>query len=134
LACPQEPIPVGWKVWRGPVPPELTTFAMEIRDRIRSYARGTIAATKHWRGQDVAAFVSSHSWTYRQGTLVTGICIAGVSLLQPQPPGVGVTNDPGLSVPDPDAATWTGPAFDWVDTLLGVAIGALGVMWWRSMR
>lgn len=134
MTCPQEPIPAGWRVWRGPVPPELVTFAVAVRDRIRSFARGTIADQRVWRGQTVAAFVSSHTWTYRKGELVTGLCIPGVSLLQPIPGGVGVTNDPGLSVPDPDAATWTAEGYDWTGTLIGVAIGALGVLWIADMR
>jgi hypothetical protein len=124
---------LGWRVWRGPVPPELVTFAVAIRDKVRSYKLGTIAETKTWRGQTVAAFCSSHTWTYRNGMLVTGICIPGVSLLSPTDPNADKL-DPGLSHPDPDAATWTAPGFDWVAAGLFVAAGALGCMWWRSRR
>jgi len=118
MTCPQEPIPAGWRVWRGSVPPELTQIAMDVRDHVRQYARGTIVQTLNYNGQTVGVFVSSHTWTYRKQAdgsvkLVTGICIPGVSLLT-QPPGTGAalgapddtTPPDDLSTPDPDMAVF----------------------------
>jgi hypothetical protein len=131
--CPVvESPPQGWRILRGPVAPELVAFAIAVRDRIRPIPYNTIADERLWRGNKYGAWVSHHPYTYRNGELVWG-CFKGVAIVVPFNPLTDKA-DPGLSVPDPDAATWTGPAFDWIDTLLGVAIGALGVMWWRAMR
>ena len=96
-------------MWRNAeVPTPLTQMAIDVRDHVRSYRRGTIARVVSYGGQNVAAFVSSHTWTYRNGQLVTGICIPGVSLLVQQPSngGVGVNAPDSLATPDPTAAVY----------------------------
>jgi hypothetical protein len=82
-----------------------------------------------YNGQTVALFVSSHTWTYRNGVLVTGICIPGVSVLQQATAGVmGETQQDSLETPDPTAAVYGGapPEQDVVDwpavTVSAVAI------------
>ena len=114
MTCPQEPIPLGWRVWRGAVPTPLTQFAIDIRDHINQYAYGAIASTTSYNGQTVAAFKSHHVWTYRKmsdGTtqLVTGLCIPGCSLLVPVAAGtqgIGGTEQDSLATPDPTAAVY----------------------------
>jgi hypothetical protein len=108
VSCPQEPIPSGWRVWRQTaVPDPLVQFAIDVRDHVRSYKRGTIAKVVTYNGQNVGAFVSSHTWTYRNGVLITGICIPGVSLLVQQPTGsVGGAAGDSLATPDPTAAVY----------------------------
>lgn len=107
MSCPQEPTPAGWKVWQGPVPTELTQQAMDIRDHVRSYARGSFAKQMQYGGQTVGFWVSSHTWTWRNGVLVTGLCIPGVSILVlPVTGGAGATPPPDLSTPDPTAAMY----------------------------
>lgn len=109
MSCAQETVPPGWKVWRGTaVPDPLTQFAIDVRDHVRSYPYGSIAKTIQYNGMTVGAFVSHHSWTYRNGVLVTGLCIPGVSLITKQA-GVGAgansTTDT-LDTPDPTAAVY----------------------------
>lgn len=137
MSCPQEPMPTGWRVWKGPVPTELTQIAMDVRDHVRSYKRGTIVQTLIYQGQTVGVFVSSHSWTYRRqpdGTtvLVTGICIPGVSLLvqqDPNAPAAMLADDP--SIPDPTAAMWgaedvpISPGLPLGGALGGASLGAI---------
>jgi hypothetical protein len=50
-----------------------------------------------------------HTWTYRKGRLVTGICIPGITLYKPMPSGVaggGYVLDPATSAPDPQLAVY----------------------------
>lgn len=89
----EAPIPAGWKLWTEPhVPPELTQFAMAVRDRINDYPYDQIAETTTAPdGRTVGAFKSVHSWSYLKqpdGThkLVTGLHIPGISLVVKQPP------------------------------------------------
>jgi hypothetical protein len=108
MTCPQEPIPAGWRVWRGTAGPDpLTQFAIDVRDHVRSYPYGSIAKTVQYNGMIVGAFVSHHSWTYRNGVLVTGICIPGVSLITQQTGSAlaSATAD-SLATPDPTAAVY----------------------------
>lgn len=130
MACPQEPIPAGWRVWRGPVPQALVQLALDVRSRIGRYAYGTIAQTADWQGTQVGAFKSHHTWTYRGGSLVTGICIPGVSLLVPlaSPVGLGATSAAAtdLSTPDEQLAVYAAPEqTDW--GLVAVAGGAIAL-------
>ena len=108
MSCPQEPVPVGWKVWRqAAVPDPLTQLAIDVRDHILSYPYGSIAKTVQYGGQTVGVFVSHHVWTYRNGVLITGICIPGASLIVQQPAGTaGSTLQDSLATPDPTAAVY----------------------------
>jgi hypothetical protein len=108
VSCVQESVPLGWRVWRqAAVPDPLAQFAIDVRDHVRSYPYGSIAKTIVYNGQTVGAFVSHHSWTYRNGVLVTGICIPGVSLVTQATQGVGATEADNLDTPDPTAAVYS---------------------------
>lgn len=108
MACTQQPIPAGWRVWRAAVPQDLAAIAIQIRDHVRDYPLGQIAQAMTFGGQTVGFFVSSHTWTYRNGQLVTGLCIPGVSLLiQNAQASTGVHPQDSLDQPDPNAAVWT---------------------------
>ena len=109
MTCPQEPVPIGWKVWRGPVPSELVQLAIDVRDHINSYPYGQIARTVQYGGQTIGVFKSHHLWTYRGGQLVTGICIPGASLLVQQPisqQAIVQGAQDSIEVPDPTAAVY----------------------------
>lgn len=124
MACASEPIPFGWKVWRGPVPPELVQLAIDVRNHIGQYAYGSIARTVPYAGGAVAAFKSHHTWTWRDGQLVTGLCIPGVSLLT-QAAGGTVAAVPivdSLDTPDPNAAVFAADGINW--NLVAVSAGA----------
>jgi hypothetical protein len=124
VSCYQDPIPKGWKVWRGAVPSELADMAKDVRDHIGLYEYGKLAQVSIYAGQPVATFKSRHTWTYKDGKLVTGICIPGVSLLVPVAPytvaGVAPDTAVDLSRPDPELATWDASA---------APQSVLGVMW-----
>lgn len=78
--CPgNPPAPDGYQVWRGAVPKELTDWAVDIRNHINGFAYGT-TWEKEYDGKSVVARKDYHTWTYRNGQLVTGICIPGVTL------------------------------------------------------
>ena len=75
MSCPTQSVPLGWRTWQGPVPTELTQMAMDIRDHVRSYPVNSIAKTIQYNGQTVGFWISMHDWTYKNGVLLTGICI-----------------------------------------------------------
>jgi hypothetical protein len=71
--------------------------------------------------QYVVARKDHHTWTYRGGQLIQGICIPGITLYQQTttsgavagvPRGLAATDD--LSTPDPTAALYSkDPGTDW---------------------
>jgi hypothetical protein len=99
----EETIPPGWKLWTDPkVPPELTKFAMAVRDKINSYPYGSIAeTTTDALGRTIGAWKSHHTWSYLlqpDGTrkLTTGLWIPGVSLvIKQEPPAIGTSRGGG---------------------------------------
>lgn len=110
MTCPSNPPPPsGYRVWRGPVPQPLIDWAIGIRDRIRSLQFGNIQSLD-FNGSIILARVDHHSWTYRNGQLVTGICIPGVTLYEPIPgtgaPPLAEIGDP-LATPDPELALFS---------------------------
>lgn len=128
VACPANPPPPdGFKIWRKPVPKQLTDFAIGIRDQIAKYPLRTQFGT-WYNGEYVVARVDSHSWTYVNGRLVTGICIKGVTLFEPIPTAALTAYNPAadtLDVPDPNAAVFDatqGP--DWGLVALSAGAGA----------
>ena len=105
-SCPgNPPAPAGYQVWRGAVPKELTEWAVDIRNHINAFPYGTIWH-KEYGGQDVVARKDYHTWTYRGGQLLTGICIPGVTLYSARPGGsslvdIGTADDSDpLATPD----------------------------------
>lgn len=127
MSCQPEPIPLGWHVWRQTeVPTPLVQAAIDVRDHVNKYKRGTIARTMVYNGQTIGIWVSSHTWTWRNGVLVTGLCIPGASILVQQPTGsVGASTPDSLVTPDPTAAVYSAeqpPGPDW--PLVGISAGA----------
>jgi hypothetical protein len=123
MAEAEAPIPAGWKLWtEARVPPELTKFAMAVRDHINDYPYNQIAETTTAPdGRTVGAFKSVHTWTYKKqpdGTtkLLTGLHIPGISLViqdtgstygpyrQPASGVSGLGDDHPISQPHPHAA------------------------------
>jgi hypothetical protein len=135
MTCPSEPIPAGWKVWRGPVPPELVQIAVDARDHIHDYAYGSMAQVVTFNGSQVGVFKSHHTWTYKNGQLVQGICIPGISLLVPSGSTIGIgATAMATTAPDPNLAVW-GTEIDQTDWRLvfwtGLAGAAIiGAFWW----
>jgi hypothetical protein len=131
MSCDTQPIPTGWRVFRGDVPTPLVQFAVDVRDHITSYPLGSIAKTIVYNGQTIGAFCSWHCWTYRNGVLVTGIHIRGVSLIVQQVGGgVGTVQD-NLDTPDPTAAVYgaddVSQAISW-PRVAATGAAALGVV------
>lgn len=63
---------------------------MNLRDNISSYPYGQVWQIAY-EGTTVAARKEYHQWTYRNGELVTGICIPGITLYQQIQPGAAYT-------------------------------------------
>jgi len=111
VTCPTNPPPpAGFVIWKGPVPAPLTQWAMDLRDHISQYPRGT-TWTIQYGGQTVMARSDSHSWTWRNGVLVTGLCISGITLYRPASQQAGLNaadaTDPALATPDPELALYS---------------------------
>lgn len=112
-ACPTNPPPpAGYVIWKGPVPAPLTQWAMDLRDRIRQSPRG-YTWTIQYGDQPVVARHDVHSWTWRNGVLVTGLCIEGITLYRERPQsgvnGLGAVDvtDPATAAPDPELALYS---------------------------
>ena len=115
--CPSNPPPpAGYVVWRGPVPPELTQWAIVLRDQLRPPYPFTKTWTMGWGGETVIARIDRHSWTYRRspdGTakLLIGLCIPGVTLYRQASYSMGLhaadATDPATALPDPDLALYS---------------------------
>jgi hypothetical protein len=139
--CPSNPPPrAGYAVWRGPVPKELTQWAMMLRDHVAAFPYGQ-EWTMRWMGTNVVARKDFHRWTYQGGQLVTGLCIPGITLYRPPPPAHGLDAalvlDPATAVPDPQLAVFDVPLTpperpSWGLVAASVAaIGATaGLFWW----
>lgn len=122
----------------------LQQFAVDVLAHVRDFKRGTIARVITYGNQTVAAFVSSHTWTYRNGQLVTGLCIPGVSLLVLSTPSAlagtsmlaATSNTDDLSTPDPTAAVYSVDAppeqTDWklVATTAAITVSVVGLFLW----
>ena len=136
------PPPDGYRIWRGPVAPELTQWAVSIRDQLSKFNYGTTWGM-WWTppggsAEYVIARKDSHSWTFRNGKLVTG-CFMGVTLYQPVPSVALTAYNPSqdsLATPDPSAATFTVvPGPDW--GLVGATAAAAGgviVLFWLALK
>jgi hypothetical protein len=152
VSCPQEPLPEGWRIFRGSVPAALGQFAVDALARINSYEYGDIAGVTEYNGVQVAAFKSHHTFTWRKGKLVTGLCIPGISLivsadaaiglgvfmaghhLGSKPYALAATSDP--TTPDPMAAMYSvdnpPETTDWklVATTAAITVSVVGLFLW----
>jgi hypothetical protein len=145
-SCPANPpAPAGFAVWKGPVPPELTQWAIMLRDHIAAYPYGQLFAAR-WGAIDVVARKDHHTWTFRRRpdgstTLAQNICIPGITLYRPASAagvsGLGADDvlDPAAAAPDPELALYSGapPRTSWVPAALaGTALGAAAAsLFWR---
>ena len=115
-SCPSNPPPPpGYVVWKGPVPQELTQWAISLRDRISQFPYGQ-QWSMVWGGTSVLARKDFHTWTNRRNpdgttSLVTDICLAGITLYRPSSPSSGLSaadvTDPALATPDPSLALYS---------------------------
>lgn len=115
--CANNPMPrAGYSVWKGAVPPELTKWAVSLRDTMGPYPYGQEWSTM-WGTLPVIGRKDHHTWTYRKNpdgstTLRDDICIPGITLYRPinvtlyRPTGVSRDDvlDPATARPDPELA------------------------------
>ena len=87
MPCPSNPSPPdGFQVWAGAVPAELTRWAVALRDHeIGKVPYWTVWSTTY-QGAPVLARKDYHTWTYKDGQLIQGICIPGITLYAPSAP------------------------------------------------
>jgi hypothetical protein len=135
-SCPNNPPPPdGFRIWRDPVPQPLADWAIYLLSAEAPRAPyGTTWGLDYTlpgttNSSRVIARKDRHTWTYRGGKLVTGLCIFGITLFQSVPmTALASYNsaDDSLDTPDPNAAVYTadaqGPSWGLV-----FASGAAGV-------
>jgi hypothetical protein len=125
MTCPAGPLPSNeWTVWLGPVPSQLTQFAVKDLAQEAQEPYG-YEWTTTYDGQQVMAIKQHHTWTYHNGKLVTGICIPGITLYRPKK--VGVEETPvDLGVPNNDVAWFDeGPGVSWTSVAWTAAAAAI---------
>lgn len=114
---------------------------MDLRDRVSGFPYGQTWSMTYG-GQTVMARKDYHTWTYKNGTLVQGICIPGITLYAAIPTSTGTaavaaTAD-DLSTPDPTAAAFGADdlqATDWRLVATSVAVtGAILGLFWLALR
>lgn len=153
MSCPNNPpSPEGFRIWRGAVPPQLTDWAIYLRDLEAPQAPyGTVWGMNYTPSGGSPIYVLArkdhHSWTFRGGRLVTGICIFGITLFSQIPTAAQTSFDSltdTLDAPDPNAAVYTSdvpspsPSPSQPDWGLVAASGAAGVgvvlLFWLGLR
>lgn len=137
-ACTNPPAPAGYRVWRGSVPKVLTDWAIGLRNHIASYPFGQTWTTEY-NGQTVVARCDCHSWTYRNGQLLTGLHIKDITLYSPLPATLVDSPQPQgdpLATPDPSlaAALFNPPPAGVVSpwAVAGTLAVAGGVLYWLT--
>jgi len=131
MTCPENPPPPpGYRIMRSTVPPPLTQWAIDLLHQVSHYAFGQTFSLDY-AGKGYIARVDRHTWTYRNGTLVTGLCIPGITLYEPagDTSARAVITD-SLNAPDPNAAVYSSDyptTTDWklVAVTAGVTVGLL---------
>jgi hypothetical protein len=102
VSCPANPpAPAGYQVWKGDVPPELAQWAVQLLGGVGAVPYWTVW-TLPYSGGTVAARKDYHTWTWRNGTLITGICIPGITLYKALPQGAITTALAGDPLANPD--------------------------------
>lgn len=138
MSCPANPpAPAGFAVWRGPVPPPLSRWAVGLLKTVNQHDFGyTWQTTDPTTGKPVVARLDRHTWHFdSSGKLLTGLCWKGVTLYASLPQGqVGAsTGDPLGGPPDPNAAVYGAPPAktDWKLVALSAGAGAavVGLFW-----
>jgi hypothetical protein len=139
------PSPDGFRIWRGPVPPPLVDWAVYLRDlEIGNVPYGftwwmDYTDPKTSQSQYVLARKDHHPYTYKNGKLVTGICIPGITLYSQIPTAAQtsyVASTDTLDVPDPNAATFS--VDEGINWPLVAASGAAGagvvLLFWLALK
>jgi len=146
MSCPgNPPAPAGFTVWKGPVPTELVQWAISLRDHVSGFPYGQTWTMQYTdptgKTQTVTARKDYHTWTYRGGQLVQGICIPGITLYQAKPTGVVGANygDPLGGTPDGTEAVYgadvPGPGVNWKLVAVSAGAGALVVgLFWAAVH
>jgi hypothetical protein len=99
--APNPPPPEGFVLWQGDVAPPLSQWAVDLRDHMGPYPYGTVWVLPYG-GQYVVARKDHHTWTYRRGRLLTGLCIPGITLYRQV---VGTASSTATSSPSAAAGT-----------------------------
>jgi len=156
MTCANNPPPPdGFKIWRGSPPPRpLVQWAVDLRDhwmpKVNFGETTGIDFVDPTTGQSqyVVARKDHHTWTYKNGQLVSGICIPGITLYQSKltpalagAPGMGdastsTATPDTLDTPDPTVAAYAQePDTNW--GLVAVSAGAAAavvVAFWAGIH
>src|SRR5712671_3112219 len=109
---PNPPPPDGFKIWRGTPPPTpLVTWAVDLRDHWMPKVNYGDTIGIDYEGKYIVARKDHHTWTYKKGVLVSGICIPGITLYQSK------LSEALAGVPKGAVVEMTGLAAAVVDTL-----------------
>jgi hypothetical protein len=141
--CTNPPAPPGYHVFQGKVPPALTQWAIGLRNHIAAFPFGQTWTTDY-DGETVLARCDCHEWTYRDGKLITGLHIKGITLYAPTtkasltdaPPNTG---DP-LATPSPLIADAlfnpppVGTVSPWALVGIAAAVGGTAAVAWLLTR
>jgi hypothetical protein len=119
---PNPPAPTGYTIWKGSVAQPLVDWAISLRDHINGFPYGQ-TWTLDYNGQTVLARKDYHTWTWKNGVLVNGICIPGITLYAPDTPlapavgtsgphavGIAAGDTPDTVTPTPDLAMYGAPS------------------------
>jgi hypothetical protein len=111
---------------------------MDLRDHVNKFPYGQMWSLDY-NGQTVIARKDFHSWTYRGGKLIEGICLPGITIYSPKPAALGAAGlaADDLTTPDPTAAMWSVPpeSTDWrLVAVSGVAIVAITAAFLLAIR
>jgi hypothetical protein len=128
--CSPGPFPTNnWTIWLGPVPPQLTTFAVDDLKTEAEHPYGFEWLTTEYNGQQVMAIKQYHTWTYHGGKLVTGICIPGITLYRPKPVVVTETVAIDLNTPNTEIAWFDDGEQSTVDfILIAECLGGIAII------
>ena len=142
MTCPANPPPPdGYRVWRQPVPKPLADWAVYLlRNELPRTNYGTMWGMSYTppngASEDVIARRDHHTWSHdRQGNLVTGLCIPGITLYAPVPMAALASYNPAtdtIDTPDPNAAVFNELPIDWpmVALTAGAATATVLLFWW----
>ncbi|MDE2022215.1 MAG: hypothetical protein KGI71_04895 [Patescibacteria group bacterium] len=130
MSCPANPpAPSGYAVWKGPVPPELSKWAVQLLGTVSKYDFGQTWTMVDAKGETIIARLDRHTWHYLpDGTLLTNLCWKGITLYRPlaiQTPYGGVTTNIETATPSADFAVYDTPPSSTNWTLVAVAGGAI---------
>ena len=97
--CKNPPPPDGFRIWRGAVPDPLTQWAMGLRDHVAGFSFGTTWGTTY-NNEYVVARRDCHPYTWKNGKLITGLHIKGITLYSQVPPVSAVSYNPATDTLD----------------------------------